>query len=912
MTSFHSLSPEEVLHKLGSSPEGLPQEEASKRLEEHGKNEIPEKKSTSPVFVFLKQFNNLMIYILIIAALISLVIGHLVDMYVIVFVIFVNAVIGFIQEEKAESAIRALKKMIVPHAKVYRGDLVKTDARTLVPGDVILLEEGDRIPADARILEMKNLRTVEASLTGESFPVDKQMKILPEKTQLADRKNMVWMGTFVAGGRATAVVVHTGLGTAIGKIAEDIGKIEKKKTHFEKKTDKLAKQMAAIACAGAFLAFPIGYFVKGIDLEEIFLFTIASLVSGIPEGLPAVMAIVLALGAHRMAKRNAIIRTLPATDTLGVVNVIATDKTGTLTENTMNVRKVVIPGQEDVEVTGSGWEPNGSFLQGDRKLNPLQNPQLSKLLQIASACNDSRVTEKDGNYEVVGDPTEAAILTLARKAGIEGDFQKRLDDLPFNPELKYRASLSVLVEENRKKQVYVLGAPEAVMQHSRYFLRSNIPEEITDATRQEIMGKVDIMTGKAMRVLALAYKDAPETENLSEHMVKDLTFVGLVGMIDPPRPEVKEALVKAREAGVRVIMTTGDHKGTALAVAREIGLVEDDDRAYTEQELLELSEEEFEKAVSEVSIFARLTPGMKLRIAKTLQSQGNIVAMTGDGVNDAPALKKSDIGISMGIIGTDVARESSDIVLADDNFASIVNAIEEGRIVFKNIRRSSFFLITTNFAESVTFLTGLLMFPTQFSLILLPTQVLWLNLVTDGVTGISLAAEPGHGEVLKEKPRKSGEEILNMEIIPFLVLMVGIMVCLTIGSYVYFLPQGVEKARTGAFVVMSFTQLFNLLNMRSLKDSIFRLGFFSNRYSVAALSVSGAFLFAVIYVPFLRDIMQFAYLSLVEMTILIAVSSLVLTAGEIYKFFRNRKPPFSNRNLIAQETSIPERKAMKV
>ncbi|UCG95239.1 MAG: HAD-IC family P-type ATPase [archaeon] len=912
MAFFHSMPPEEVLRTLGSGPRGLSNEEAEKRLEKYGRNEIPEKKATNPVFVFLKQFNNLMIYILIVAALISFLIGHVIDTYVIVFVIFVNAAIGFVQEEKAETAIRALKKMIVPHAKVYRGDLVKTDARSLVPGDVILLEEGDRIPADARLLDIKNLRTVESSLTGESFPVDKQLKVFPEKTQLADRKNMVWMGTFVAGGRAKAVVVHTGMQTAIGKVAEDIGKIEKKKTHFKNKTDKLAKQMAIIASAGAFIAFPIGYFVKGIEFSQIFLFTIASLVSGIPEGLPAVMAVVLALGARRMAKRNAIIRTLPATDTLGVVNVIATDKTGTLTENTMNVRRVVLPGQEEIEVSGSGWEPQGNFFQDKKKINPSENRHLSRLLKIASACNNSKVLKKDGRYEIMGDPTEAAILTLAKKASVDG-FQDRIDDLPFNPELKYRASLSVLVEGDRKRQIYVVGAPEAVLQHSRYVFRSNVPEEMTKETEEDILGRVNKLTDKAMRVLALAYRDvSSDTKNLSEEMVKDLTFVGIVGMIDPPRPEAKEAVLKAKQAGVRVIMTTGDHKGTAIAIAREIGLVQEETpRALTEQELRELSEQEFEKVVSEVSIFARLTPGMKLRIAETLQKQGKIVAMTGDGVNDAPALKKSDIGVSMGIIGTDVARESSDIVLADDNFASIVNAIEEGRIVFNNVRRSSFFLITTNFAESVTFITGLLMFPKEFSLILLPTQVLWLNLVTDCVTGASLAAEPGHGQVLREKPRKAEEEILNREIVPFLVLMVGIMVFLTIGSYIFYLPQGLEKARTGAFVIMSFTQLFNLLNMRSLKNSVFRIGLLSNRYSVAALLLSVAFLFVVIYIPFLREVLQFSYMGFTEMATLVLISSSVLVAGELYKLLKNQRF-LSRKNFEAQETTTPVKNVMKV
>lgn len=895
MENPQSLKEDEVLASLGSSIHGLSREEARMRLERHGKNDIPEKKSRSPVFVFLKQFNNLMIYILLVAALISFVLGHLVDLYVILFVVLVNAVIGFVQERKAETAIQALKNMIVPHAKVYRGDLLQIDARELVPGDVVLLEEGDRVPADCRLLEIKNFRTVEASLTGESFPVDKDLRVLLEKTPLADRKNMVFMGTFIAGGRAKAVVVYTGMETAIGNVARDIESIKRTRSHFKQKTDRLAKQMAGLACLGAFVAFFIGFFVRGMGFMEIFMFTIASLVSAIPEGLPAVMAVVLALGAFRMAKRNAIVRTLTATETLGIVDTIATDKTGTLTENTMTVKKVFIPGEEELDVGGYGWEPEGGFSQMGKAVFPLENPRLSKLFHIASVCNSSRIVKKETDgYKIIGDPTEAALIVLARKAGLEKEVletsEKKIDDLPFNPELKYRASLSVLVEKNNEKEIYVVGAPEALLERSGVILTKELKEEQGTESRKEILARVDKLTGKAMRVLGLAYKKVPQsTSNLSEDLVNGLTFVGLVGMMDPPRPEVKGAIEKAKKAGIRIIMTTGDHRGTAVAIAKEIGLVEKESSfpiALTEEELLELSEDEFQDTVSNVPVFARLTPGMKLRIAEALQKQGHVVAMTGDGVNDAPALKKSDIGISMGIIGTDVARESSEIVLADDNFASIVNAVEEGRIVFSNIRKASYFLITTNFAEQVTFISALLLNP-SFPLILLPTQILWLNLVTDGVTGLSLSAEPGHGGVLNYPPRKSQEEILSRDIFPFLVLMCLIMVFATLAVFSFFLPYGLDKARTAAFTVLSFTQLFNLLNMRSLGKSIFRIGFLSNRYSAMALAVSTALLMAVIYVPLFQKVFQFTSLTSSEFIGIAALSSTVLLAGEAYKFMKS-------------------------
>ncbi len=895
--SFHSEPVEKVLKKLSSGISGLSHKEAKARLQDFGPNEIPEKKAKNPVLIFLKQFHSILIYILIAAAAISFFIGHAVDVYVILAVILINAIIGFIQENKAERSIQALKRMIVPYAKVFRGGkLLQVHAKELVPGDIIFLEEGDRIPADARLLEVKNTRTVEASLTGESFPIDKDVKVLPEKTGLADRKNMVWMGTFVAGGQAKAVVVFTGIKTAIGKVATSIEKIKKVKGHFEKKTAILARQMGIIAVVCAFIVFLVGFFARGFEFSEIFLFTIASLVAGIPEGLPAVLIIVLAIGAYRMAKKNAIIRTLSATETLGVATVIATDKTGTLTQNTMNVEKIILPGEDEITVSGEGWKPSGDFSQKDNIIAPLENSRLSKLLHIACVCNNARIVkEEDEKYKIIGDPTEAALVALAEKAGLKKEEllekEKRIDDLPFNPELKYRASLSVLVEEYRKKEIYVIGAPEAVLAHSSFILWEKGEKKITQEERQEILAGIQGLAKKAMRVLGLAYKITPvSTDNLTEDLVNDLVLVGVVGMLDPPRPQVKEAIAKARKAGIRVIMKTGDHKDTAVAVAKEIGMIGEKTKSkgpevLTEQELLNLSEEEFEETIKHISVFARLTPGMKLRIVETLQKQGHIVAMTGDGVNDAPALKRADIGIAMGIIGTDVARESSAIVLADDNFSSIVNAIEEGRTVFTNTRQASSFLITTNFAESISIITTMLL---GLPLPLLPTQLLWLNLVTDGVTDVALAAEPSHEDVLEEPPRKAKENILSKEIIPFILIMAGIMVILTLIIFNAYLPSGIEKARTGAFTVMAFTQLFNVLNMRSLKRSVFKIGLFSNNFIVASLIASVFLLAMVLYVPFFQGVFQFVHLGLLEILTIIIFSSSVLWLGELYKYLRPR------------------------
>jgi P-type Ca2+ transporter type 2C len=879
--NYHAYPVSQVFQKINSNENGLSQLEAEKRLAEFGFNEIESKEKTNPLVIFLKQFKSLLILILFLAAGFSLYYDKLIDFYVIVAVVFLNAVMGFVQEYRAEKAISALKNIIVPTAKVYRdGELNEIKAKELVLGDVVLLEEGDLIPADARVFEAKNLRTVESSLTGESSPVNKRTDQLPADIAIGDRFNMVWMGTFIAGGQAKAVVVATGKETGLGEIAEDIGKVKKKKSYFEKKIDKLAVQMGVIAILGAGNIFAVGYYLKRIPFQEIMSFTIASLVSVIPEGLPAVLVIVLAIGANRMAKRNAIIRRLSATETLGITTVISTDKTGTITQNTMNAREILFNGTEKVEVTGSGWEPSGSFYQGKVKVSPLENHVLSKLFHVAALCNNSKLIKENQGHKIIGDPTEAALIVLAEKAGLKSDLiqEKKIDDLPFNSELKYRASL---VSKEKKQELYVIGAPEVIISRSNYFLTENgTKRKFND--KDEVLKETDQLTSQAMRTIALAYRPHKE-KNLSDETVNDLIFLGIVGMIDPPRTEVKLAVAKAKKAGIRVIMTTGDHQGTAVAIAKEIGIIDEKGTSLTEKDLLEMSQEKFNQAVREVNVFARLTPHMKLRIAEALQKDGQVVAMTGDGVNDAPALKKADIGIAMGIIGTDVARESSEIILADDNFASIVSAVEEGRIVFTNTRQTSTFLITTNFAEHATLIASLFLF---VELPLLATQILWLNLVTDGFSGFALAAEPGHGEVLEEKPRKKNENILSKEILPFLFLITIAMAFLTISFFAYHLSTDgdVNKARTAAFTAMAFTQLFNVLNMRSMRKSLFEIGLFTNKYIPISLGI--AVFLQMIAIYYLSSIFRFSHLNIKEVLLIFFFSSFVLWFGELYKYLR--------------------------
>jgi len=901
----HSRTVEKTLTEFSSHPEGLTLKEAASRLQKFGANEIPEKKAVHPVFIFLKQFHSWLIYILIGAAVFSFFTGHMFDVYIILAVLLFNACMGFIQESKAEKAIRALKKLVVPFAKVIRGgELFKIPAKELVQGDIILLAQGDRIPADARLLELKNFRTMEAALTGESLPIDKDLKELPEKTPLADQKNMIWLGTFVTVGQAKAIVVATGPKTALGQIAESLEKIEPPKTHFKVKTDLLAKQMAIIAFGCVFILLLVELFISHLGFENAFRFAVAALVSAIPEGLPVVLVIVLAIGAHRMAKKNAIVRNLQATETLGVADVIATDKTGTITQNTMEAEKIILLGQEEITVSGDGWKPKGEFIQKEKVFFPLENLRLRKLLHIACICNNARLV-KEESYKIIGDPTEGALVVLAEKAGLKKEVllekEKIIDDLPFNPELKYGASLAILTEEEAtKKEIYVVGAPEAVLEICTSWLGEK-EKKLTLKEKKEILKQIENLAKKGLRVLGLAYKTvSSETEKLAEDLIKNLIFVGVVGMKDPPRPEVKEAIAKAKTAGIRIIMKTGDHKETALAIAREIGLIDEEgigENKYplvlTERELEKLSEKEFDSTVKHVSVFARLTPQMKLKILESLQKQGYIVAMTGDGVNDAPALKRADIGIAMGQIGTDVARESSSMVLADDNFASIINAIEEGRTVFTNVKQVSLFLITTNLAEIATLIISLIIGAYLWGetlLIILPVTIIFMNLVTDGFADVALACEPRHENVLKGPPRKKGENILSKDIFPFLVLMVVIMTVLTIFIFkTFMLNDSLEKARAGAFAVMAITQLFNVFNMRSLSQSIFKIGFFSNKFIVGGQLAAISLITLSLFWQPLAEKFSFEILSLSEFLIIILLSSLVLWVGELYKYWRRRK-----------------------
>ncbi|MBS1976594.1 MAG: HAD-IC family P-type ATPase [Bacteroidetes bacterium] len=887
---YHHFTVEETLNALDADHGGLSGREVLERREKFGANEIPEAGRSPWLFLLLKQFKSLLIAILLAAAIISWSTGHLVDTYVIFSVILINAAIGFLQEVRAENSVAALKKMLVQQTRVLRDGRERVVAAAdLVPGDIIILEEGENVPADARIIEAKNVRAVEASLTGESLPACKQDEPVEDPVSIAERKSMLYKGTYLVSGFARAVVCFTGLHTSIGKIAESLTNIKPQKTNFQIKTDRLARQMAGIAFASAIMLFIVAFVSGRYSLDDLLLISIAAMVSSIPEGLPAVLSIVLAIGSHRMAKRNAIVRELNSVETLGAVTTIVTDKTGTLTQNILTVRKVLLPQEEEISVTGDGRHPAGNFVQVDKILDHENHQRLQKLLFIALLCNNAGIVhnaDRD-NYTLTGDPTEGALLVLAHKGGLNLSLPElnriKEDDMPFNSRNKLRATL---VRKDAGNMILVVGAPERILELSSLYLGRNGEEEMASSIAEQIRDKIDRWSSDAMRVIAMAYTRTDATK-LTEEGINSLVFAGIVGMIDPPRSDAREAVEKCKAAGIRVVMATGDHINTAVAVAQAVSIIGDQNDsnvlALNESQLMTLDEKEFDDALRTVNVFSRLSPNMKLRIASRLQEMGELVAMTGDGVNDAPALKKADIGVAMGIMGTDVARNSAKLVLADDNFATIVNAVEEGRIVFTNARQTSYYLVTTNFAEIVSLISVI---ATGNLIPLTATQILWLNLVTDGVGDISLATEHGHGEELKEKASGKRENILNRDVLPFLLIMTTMMVLGVLGTYFWFLPQGIVKTRTAVFILMAFMQLYNLVNMRSLKKSIFEIGLFTNKFVNTALLASVIIQIALIETPFLESIFGFAPVGFLEFASLMAIASVVLWAGETYKYLK--------------------------
>ncbi len=880
---WHNLNPDKALLALDSKDSGLTETEAQARLVQFGPNELEGKKRTPPVLVFFRQFLSPLIYVLLLAAIVSLVVGHFIDAGVILGVLLLNAVVGFTQETRAEKAMEALKRMAAPRASVRREDKVREiPTREIVPGDILLLETGDRVPADARLIEASNLKANEATLTGESIAVDKHTTPIPEEVPLAERKNMVYTGTIITYGRATAVAVKTGLATEIGKIVTTIQEVETPKTPLQQNISKLSQYILVLFLGICALLIVIGV-LKGIEGLEIFLVAVAAAVSAIPEGLPAVVTVVLAIGMHIMARRNAIIRKLVAVETLGSATAICSDKTGTLTLNEMTARRLYVNNQW-IELSGEGYEPEGEFRQEGKRLNPQDKPPLAMLLKIGALCNDALLNEEDGNFNILGDPTEGALLVAAAKAGmnkeeLEKNFP-RLDEIPFQSEKQYMATLH---PQDKGRVVYVKGAAERLLSLSKHLLKDKGVAPLRKADVEAIMQANLAMAKEAMRVIAVAYAELPaKTDELKDADLRgNMVFVGLVGMDDPPREEAKKAVKLCKQAGIKVIMITGDHRVTAESVAQQLGLPAG--KAITGAELKEMSDEELSKRVEDTFVFARIEPLQKLRIVNALKNRGHVVAMTGDGVNDAPALKTANIGIAMGITGTDVAKEAGDMVLADDNFASIVAAVDEGRAIFNRLRNVIFFLLSTNLGELLA-----LLFTVAFigKAPLIAVQIIWVNLVTDAAVTIPLGLEPKIGDELKHPPRHPAAGL----IFPGLLLRVGFLALMMgVGIFLIFnwaLPRvGLEEARTLAFCSLVAFEWFRAFNARSDEYTVFRLGVFRNRWLVLSISTAIILQLAIVYVPFLQVAFKTVPLDISQWGIVILAGCSPFIIDEVRKVF---------------------------
>ena len=825
LTNWHALAIEEVLKRLKVDPSlGLSEEEAKKRLAKYGPNEIPRGEKLEPIIILLRQFKNILVYLLVFAIVISVLMGELTDATAISIILTLNVILGFAQEYRAEKAMEMLRKLAAPKARVIReGVEVEVKASEVVPGDIIVLRAGDRVPADARLIESVNLKVDEAILTGESVPVEKTINPLPPKTPVHEMKNMVFMATTVTYGRGLGVIVATGLKTQFGRIAELVRTEEREPTPLQRRIEHLGRVLAVAMSVLVILVFAQIY-ISGLDIVHALMTSISLAVAAVPEGLPAVLTIALALGVQRMAYRNAIVRRLASVETLGSATVICTDKTGTLTKNEMTVVKIFTNG-ELIEVTGSGYEPKGEFLKNGKTINPLNDTTMRTLMEVSLLCNDAKLVERDGEWKVIGDPTEGALVVLALKAGLsemERSKKIRFSEVPFDSIRKRMSTAHIL--PSGEKVLYLKGAPDVVISLCKYIEEHGSIRPLEENDRRRIMKIISSMAKDALRVLALAYKKLDQsTEKINEKDERDLIFIGLVGMIDPPRPEVFEAVKKAKEAGIKVIMVTGDHKDTAIAIAKLVGILKDEDESavITGRELDDMNDEELYEKVERIVVYARVSPEHKLRIIKALKRRGHIVAMTGDGVNDAPSVRSADIGIAMGIRGADVTREVADLILADDNFATIVAAVEEGRTIFNNLRKFIRLLLSANWGEiAIVSLASFLRLPVPLT----PAQILWINLITDGLPALALGVDPPEPDVMKKPPRDPNEKVYSGMEIFFVVTTLLALVFWTLPFWYVLIVLGraLEEARSTIFTTIILFELLLALQCRSEEKYVFR------------------------------------------------------------------------------------------
>ena len=924
---YHCVPVDQAASQLETQLEcGLSTEEVEKRQREKGFNELAEKPRPGFLKMLLDQFNNFLVIILIVAAVVSLLLGEYVDAIAIMVIVVLNAVVGVVQESKAEQALAALKKMAAPNAQVIRnGHQVTIPSRELVPGDIVLVEAGNYVPADIRLIESVNLKVEEASLTGESVPVEKQAGVVLDKEiPLGDRKNSAFMSTTVTYGRGKGIVTGTGMHTQIGMIAEMLQSYEDEATPLQIKLNQLAK-MLGIGCLtvcgiifiwglirdthvmNIFDIGLLGYFAaEKHDIINLFMTAVSLAIAAVPEGLPAVVTICLALGMQRMIRRHALIRKLPAVETLGCATVICSDKTGTLTQNEMTVVQGWAGGKS-IKLSGEGYNPVGQFFLNNQPFDPLQDRTASLLLHGAVLCNDAKLEETAGEkgekgWRMIGDPTEGAMVVAGAKGGLfRDDLEKmlpRVMEIPFDSDRKRMTTIHRTQGKGEHGPgfdlppvlAFVKGAPDIVLNLCDGILKDGKVVPAGEEETKAVLKANKDMAQQALRVLGIAYRpmdNIPESCD-SDHVEKKLTFVGLLGMIDPPRPEVKAAVKVAQRAGLKSVMVTGDYKDTAEAVARDIGLLTPNGKVFSGAELDKMSTEDLAKVINNVDVCCRVSPKNKTQIVDAFKAKDHVVAMTGDGVNDAPALKRANIGVAMGITGTDVTKETADMVLTDDNFASIVSAIEEGRTIYSNIRKFVYFLLVCNVGEIlIVFLSVLLGMPVPFR----PIQLLWLNLVTDGAPALALGMEKAEPDIMNRPPRPTKEPVINREmgvglIVVPIVDTIAILSIFAIGLSRY--PDSLAHAQTMAFTGLCLSELLRAFTARSEHYSIFTIGFFSNRYMVGAVLFSLLLVLVTVYVPFLQPFFGTESITLLDWVEMIPFVLMAPVAAELVKIYLRR------------------------
>ncbi len=883
---WHAESAEAVLQSLVSTSNGLSKEEVIKRLTKYGQNQLPEPETRGPLIRFVYQFHNVLIYVLLVASVVTAILGHWVDASVILAVVLLNAAIGFVQEGKAENALKAIRQMLSPNAMVIRdGHQVSIHARELVPGDIVLMQSGDKVPADLRLFRVKGLQIQEAVLTGESMAVEKITEPIAKDSVIGDRICMAFSGTLVTHGQGTGIVVATGAETEIGRISTLVSEVESVTTPLLRQMAQFGRWLTAAILGIALITFTFGLVIHDYVIAEMFLAAVSLAVAAIPEGLPAIMTITLAIGVQRMARRNAIIRKLPAVETLGAVAVICSDKTGTLTRNEMTVRTIASTNKL-FNFGGTGYDPHGAITFTNRELQPQEKVQLQELARAAVLCNDSSLEQQGDEWIVHGDPMEGALLVSGIKTGLDIEQEvkqyPRTDLIPFESEHRFMATLHH--SHTGDAFIYLKGAPERVLEMCSQ-------QQMTDGNqpldRDYWLARIDNLAEQGQRVLAIACKQVSheQTELTFEDVENGLIMLGIFGLIDPPREEAIEALKTCNNAGIRVKMITGDHAATARAIARQINLV-NTDNVLTGQELDLMNEDELSQCVQSVDVYARVNPEHKLLLVRLMQEQGLIVAMTGDGVNDAPALKRADVGTAMGQNGTEASKEAAEMVLADDNFASIAHAVEEGRTVYDNLKKAILFILPTNGGEALIILAAIVLGFHQLPLT--PVQILWVNMITAVTLALSLAFEPPERNVMQRPPRTAYEPMLNLHLIWRVSFVSVILMSGTFGLFLWEMDQGatIEHARTVAVNTLVMFEIFYLFNSRYITDSVFNwAGFTGNRYVLIAIAVLVVFQLGFTYLSSLQSLFGTTAIDLSIWLRIFLVASSVLFLVELEKYF---------------------------